>query len=218
MELLASDAQNPDFVGAHDPDRRLAVRFYERAVKDEFRSNKEGRPMFSTVDYVEIAIPGDKNSVIDVPVRPEHKERFPMHWARYQNSKGSGGQVVGTPIEQWPLLDRAQAAELKAMNFLTVDQVAEGSDQQLMKIGMIAGMGWHAFRDQAKRFLSVAKQTADLTARDDELQKLRDENEKLRKQTEEVSKSSADAVAELRAQMAQFMEQPRRGRPPKEQG
>jgi hypothetical protein len=46
---------------------------------------------------------------------------------------------------------------LKAIGFKTVDQIGGASDQQLSRIGMIAGMSAIALRDAAIRFLAVAK-------------------------------------------------------------
>jgi len=221
--MIASDQNNPEFVGAHNPDARLAVRFYERAVKNEFMTQKEGRPIFATADYVEINVPGDNTLTLDVPVTPEHKNRFPLHWARYQNAKGTGqdGQVVGTPLEQWPQIDRAQAAELKALKFTTVDSIANASDAQLQRIGMIAGMAPHAFRDRARRYLDVAHGMAETNNRAEEIEALRKENESIRLAAEERDRKSQEAMAKLQEQMqtliARMAEPAPRGRPRKQE-
>lgn len=202
--MIASDQNNPEFVGAHNPDSRLAVRFYERAVRNDFMTQKEGRPIFATADYVEINVPGDNTLTLDVPVNQDHKNRFPIQWARYQNAKGAGvdGQIVGTPLEQWPQIDRAQAAELKALKFLTVDSVADASDAQLQRIGMIAGMSPHAFRDKARRFLNVAHGVAEVNNRAEEIENLRKENERIRLEAEERDRKSQEALARLQEQMS----------------
>jgi hypothetical protein len=69
----------------------------------------------------------------------------------------AGGSVEGTPLENWPLLRGNQVNELKAIGFHTVDQIGGASDQQLARIGMIAGMSAIALRDAAIRFLAIAK-------------------------------------------------------------
>lgn len=206
--MIASDQNNPEFVGAHNPDARLAVRFYERAVRNDFMSQKEGRPIFATADYVEINVPGDNTLTLDVPVNEDHKHRFPIQWARYQNSKGTGadGQIIGTPLEQWPQIDRAQAAELRALKFLTVDSIADASDAQMQRIGMIAGMAPHAFRDKARRFLNVARGDAEANSRAEEIEALRKENERIRLEAEERDRRSQEALATLQKQMATLID------------
>ncbi len=56
--MLASDVNNPAFVGATDPDAALVVMFYDRPVQDNFKSSKEGRAIFSDVVYIKINTPG----------------------------------------------------------------------------------------------------------------------------------------------------------------
>lgn len=159
-QLIASDDNNPAFQGAHNPDARLAVRFYSRPVKNAFESEQQGRPIFSDVDFIEISVPGDTLSVIDQPVREDHKKRFPLHWAHYQNTKGAESSVTGTPLTQWSRITPAQAEELRALKFYTVESIAEASDQGIQRIGMIAGMSPYAFREHAQRFLRIAHEDA----------------------------------------------------------
>ena len=44
--MLASDMNNPQFVGPVDPDAVMIARFYKRAVQNRFMSKKEARPIF----------------------------------------------------------------------------------------------------------------------------------------------------------------------------
>lgn len=158
--LLASDDQNPEFTGARNPDSALAVRFYNRPVQNNVESSVAGRPIFQDIVYVEIMIPGNSLSIIDTPVREEHKRRFPLQWANFQNANGGATEVVGTPITSWPFLSRAQAEELKAIKFLTVEMLANASDGQLQSIGMVGGMNAHVMRERAKAYLAAAKGSA----------------------------------------------------------
>lgn len=158
MNMIASDAQNPEFTGAHDPDRRLTVQFYSSAEQNNFESEKAGRPIFYDVDKVRIYVPGDKNNVIDTFVRDDHKKRFPLQWAHFQNQREGDQRLAGkTPLSAWPRLTPAQSEELRALRFYGVEDVANASDNQLQAIGMIAGMAPYAFRDAAKRFLALAE-------------------------------------------------------------
>lgn len=190
--MLASDLNNPEFMGATNPDARLAVKFYSKPIQNMFLTEKEGRPIFEDKIYVEIFTPGDQLNIIDTPVREDHKIRFPLQWAHYQNSHGGDSREIGTPLAQWPLITASQAEELKALKFFTVEQVANASDQQIGNIGMIGGMAWHAFRTRAQAFLLAAKQTAlpqDQAA----------EIEKLRQEQKEKDERHAREMAELRS-------------------
>ena len=151
MALIASDANNPEFQGAHNPDSRLAVKFYSKTVPNKFESEKQGRPIFFDLDYVQIFVPGDNTSVIDQPVREDHKQRFPLQWARYNNNRSENTHEIGTPLTQWPRITPAQAEELRALKFYTVEGIANASDASLQSIGMIAGMAPYAFREHAQR-------------------------------------------------------------------
>lgn len=157
MAQLASDDDNPNFVGASNPDDRLYVRFFRQAIQNEFRSQQEQRPVFEDMDMVEIIPPGDQLLKVVAPVREDHKRRFPRHWAHFQATQGSEALQVGTPITQWPILGPAQVAQLHALKFMTVEQIAEASDMQLQKMGTAGGMAATALRDRAVRYLTVAR-------------------------------------------------------------
>lgn len=166
MELLASDAQNPNFMGAHNPDSRLAVQFYSRLVQNDFETHKQQRPIHESMDFVKIMTPGDKLNIIDTYAREDHKNRFPIQWQAYKNRGDANTHIIGTPITDWPRISASQAEELRGLKFYTVEAIAQASDAQLQGIGMIAGMSAYTFRDDAKRFLSVAEAASKLTEAD----------------------------------------------------
>ena len=168
--MLASDIANKEFTDASNPDRRLAVRFYSKPVQNNFETRKQGKPVFMDVDMIRIEIPGDKNSVVDTFARPDHKDRFPLHWARYKNAHGDL-QETGTPLSHWQLITAAQAEELKAQKFRTVESIASASDAQLQSIGMVAGMAPLSFRARAQAWLAAAKDSAVVQQQSDEILK-----------------------------------------------
>jgi hypothetical protein len=222
MTYLASDARNPEFLGAHDPDARLAVQFYERPLLQEFKSEQAQRPIYENVVFVKIFTPGNELNIIDTIARQEHKNRFPKQWAAFQNRQDGGGKFIGTPITEWPRINAAQAEELKALKFFTVESIANASDAQLQGIGMIAGTSAFTFRDEAKRFLMVAEAAAQLTEAE---RKQKEADEKLEAANAEILRQReqhAKDMEEMRAQMKQLMEaaaqaaQRRPGRPAKE--
>ena len=59
-------------------------------------------------DFIIIEVPGDNLTVIDTFAVDEHKKRFPVQWARYQNEK-TDGDVEGTLLHDWPILNAAVA-------------------------------------------------------------------------------------------------------------
>lgn len=192
---LASDDNNPDFVGAHNPDTKLWARFYNRPRHNRFRSNAESRPVFEDHVYVEIRTPGDALTAIDRPASAADKARFPMHWAHFMNTQGGDPAKVGTPVEQWPRMTPAMCEMLKAMKFTTVESIALASDQQIASVGMIAGMAPLALRDAALLYLKVAKDAGYAAQAEAEKKAAQDEMAAMRKEMEEMRAMLAQATA-----------------------
>jgi hypothetical protein len=165
-------------------DSRLAVQFYKKSVKQEDASNEANRPIFKEFDFVKIMIPGDNLTEIDTYAQDSHKQRFPRQWAHYQNQVANHQDIVGTPLDQWPQVTRSQADELRGLKFATVESIADCSDQQLQRIGMVAGMSPHNFRLKAKAFLNLANDSVEVAQREAELQALKEENAKITAETE----------------------------------
>ena len=181
----------------NSPDSRLNVKFYQKAIQNNFKTALEGRPIMEMADFILIEIPGNSNLTIDTFVSDTDKQRFPVQWARYQNEK-TDGDIEGTLLHDWPVLNTAVAAELKHFKFYTVEQIASASDAQLNTLGMAAGMSPLALRDKAKAFLGSAKDTA-------YAQQLA---EKSSKQDEMIARMEAQ-IAELVAQTNKPKAEPR---------
>jgi len=150
-------------------DSKLYVTFYVRPIKNAFRSEQEGRPIFEEREYIKIIVPGDSKTTVDCPVTDEFRGRFEKQYEKFK--KGLAQAVEGTPLEMWPQMTVGLCAELKAMNISTVDQLAALDDSKAQKI-----MGSHELRRKAQLFLSAAKGeaennkiTAELQKRDDEI-------------------------------------------------
>ena len=184
-------------------DAKLAVTFYKRSLEQKDESIAAGRPIFKEFDFVRICVPGDALTEIDTYANNSHKARFPRQWMHYQNQVGSQEQIIGTPIEQWPLITRSQAEELKGIKFRTVEDVANCSDQQLQRIGMIAGMSPHSFREKAKAFLNLASDSAEVAQREAELQALREENDKIKAETEAKLAAMQEQMSAILAAVAE---------------
>ena len=94
----------------NNADSQLYVEFYT-SEKDPYK----GKP------FIKIVVPGDKTTVIDQPVRDDHKERFPRQWLHFQMQSGDG-PVIGTLLQQWNTDDSEgfnahQMAELQILKF-----------------------------------------------------------------------------------------------------
>lgn len=192
---LPSDEQNAD--------SRLQVRFYKRAVQQEAETLAAGRPIYKEFDFVHICVAGDALTEIDTYVIPQHITRFPIQWAQYQNRLGADDQeIVGTPLNEWPLVSKSQAEELRGMKFHTVEAIANASDQQLQRIGMAAGMSPYAFRDKAKAFLSRATTDAEADKREQEIAALKEEIAKKELESVKMKQETEAKLAQVQEQMA----------------
>ena len=200
---LASDANNTQFIGASNPDSVLIVGFYNKAVQDNFQTEKEGRPVFRDVTYIQIYTPGNQLNIVDRPMYGADKARFPLQWAHYVNTHGEGGtKAIGMPLEQWPLLTAAQVAELKALKFMTVEQLANASDAQLATIHMIAGMAPAVLQIRARAMLQSAtdtalpqQQAAELAKRDEKIKELEAKDAERDQQFKAMQEQLAQLVA-----------------------
>ena len=184
-------------------DARLAVQFYKKSVKQEDASNEAGRPIFKEFDFVRIMIPGDNLTEIDTYAQESHKQRFPRQWAHYQNQVTNHEDIIGTPLDQWPQITRSQADELRGLKFHTVESIADCSDQQLQRIGMVAGMSPHNFRLKAKAFLNLANDSAEVAQREQELQTLKEENAKIKAETDAKLAAMQEQMSALLAAVAE---------------
>ena len=194
--MMASDGNNPQFVGAHNPDAALVVKFYSKAVHQPFESQLQGRPIYSDVDYIQIFTPGNQLNIIDTPVRSEHQARFPQQWAVYQNGKGTGMEM-GTPVNQWPFLSAAQAEEFRAVKFFTVEQLANASDLQLQSLGMMGGMNPLVIRERAKAFLGQAAASAPAEAQAQENAELKERLAAMEKQVQAMLAAGIQPPAQV---------------------
>jgi hypothetical protein len=218
--LLASDLNNTEFANPQNPDSLLNVQFYVKALANEFKTALEGRPVFDDVVMVRIIPPGDGLNIIDTPAREDHKRRFPRHWEFFERMHGKDNLQSGTPLEQWPQLGPSQVAQLKAMQFHSVEQIAGASDEQITRMGMAGGMSPFALRDKAIRYLQVAKDSSTVDH-------AKEEAEALRKQMADSEARHAEELRQMREQIAALaaaQQMPiqrlpdapkRRGRPPK---
>ena len=132
----------------------FTIRFYQESIQLGFQSEAAGHPVFEDRDFIEINIPGDQSNVIVREATDNDKKVHASLFAQYK--AGLTPSIEGVPVEEWSRLTRAQANNYKALNFLSVEQIAEMSDTAAGKVGM----GAFADRTAAKAYLELAKDSA----------------------------------------------------------
>jgi hypothetical protein len=187
----------------NNADTRLAVKFEKREVQDMVKTLEENRPIFKEVVFIKIAVPGDALTEIDRPMYDSDKNRFPLQWASFLNRQGEEQNYSGTSLKEWPLITKSQAEELRGLKFHTVESIAMSTDQAIQKIGMLAGMSPYSFREKAQSFLKMAKEGADVNAREAELNALKEENAKLKTESEERFQKQQAQIESLMSLMAE---------------
>lgn len=140
---------NFDFIDTKDKDIGLVATFHKVAVKNNFRSQTEQRPIFEEKEFVRIERVGDKTTVIDREASDFDKARFARQYAAFL--RGEDSQLQGMPIESMPNLTKVRIAELKALNVHTIEALAGVPDSALNKIGMDA----QKLREKAREVLAV---------------------------------------------------------------
>lgn len=133
---------------------RNIARFFMDSIQDEAATVREGRPIFKQVERVEIILPGNPHTRPVFNVTDEHRQQYAKEYEAFK--QGLEMAPEGTPIEEWPILNRAQVLELKALGFYTVENIADAADYNLQKIGR----GFYALREKAKAFLDDAHHAA----------------------------------------------------------
>ena len=135
----------------------IVPRFYMAAEKNEYQSNQQGRPVFDSVEMVEMIIMGDNKNRPVQRVADEHRDRWPQFYAKFK--AGQEQSADGTPLEQWPMVTVGQVFELKAARITTVEQLAAVVDSALPNLGM----GARTLRDNAIAWLDRSKGTAEVS-------------------------------------------------------
>ena len=164
---------------------------HAEAAADE--SEKQGRPVYHDREYVKIIIPGDKQTVVFQRAEDSHKKRFPRAYEQFL--KREAEPIKGTPIGEWPVITRSQAAMLKAVNIPTVEALVEVADSNIGNLGP----GGYELRAKAKAWLAQAKDSAAAQA-------IAAENERLKNQIADLQRQVNDLAARLQAPVGEGAE------------
>jgi hypothetical protein len=178
-----------DFRDPSAPKSPAIPQFFTEAVKLEWKSRQEGRPIFEDREFVRILIPGDRRSMAVEPVGEAHKGRWPREYEAFR--AGREAPVEGTPLSEWPvsMMSPARVQELAWFNLRTVEQLAAVNDVQLQSLGM----GARELRERARTWLEVAAKGAG------PIERLISRNEELTLETERLTRELKAANAELLA-------------------
>lgn len=127
----------------------VIVRFWIKAVRNDFKTQQEGHPVFQNMEMIEIMLPGDNKTVINEIVKEHHRNRFPRSYKDFKEGTITAAQ--GYPIDKWDVLDPATKATLKYMHVPTVEALAELPDGVLSNLGM----GAHEMREKARKHVKA---------------------------------------------------------------
>jgi hypothetical protein len=208
MAQLADESWNdaPGMRRGGEPER-LFIRFEKLPKQNAERSREAGRPVYEDVEYIEIAVPGDKSNIVHKPVTDEHRRKYRAQYADWKS--GQEDAVSGTPLSEWTALGRSQVEELLYFKIRTVEQLASVSDGNLQHLGH----GYLELRRKAADYLAAAKDNQPLLAMREELATRDNTIATMQAQLKQLG----EALERARAQAAGEDESPKRspGRPRK---
>jgi hypothetical protein len=174
----------------YSDDDKLLVKFEVRAVKNEFETNKQGRPIYYDADYIHIITPGDRNVSV-FPMDESYARRFKKRYEAWKASAESDLRINGTLLAELPWMTKSQIAELNYSNVFTVEQLADMSDANAMKF-----MGNNQLRQRAKNFLQAAAGEAVHTKLQQELEQRDLTIQTLQKQVDDLKGAFEKMAAE----------------------
>lgn len=169
-------------------DDRLIVGFYHKSVINTFKSREAGKRVCEDVEFVKIQHPGESLNIVDRPVQPSDKQRWPRQWAMFQEGKS---QIPdGIPITLlYP--DKPSVTDmLIGYNIHTVEQLANLSAHAITQVGM----GCQEWVNKAAKYLEQANKGVDFHRFESALAAKDTEMETMRRQ-----------IKDLSAQLGRFM-------------
>lgn len=178
-------------MASYGSDKTVMAFFSEEVIKNEYRSDQEGRPIYDSMIQIELQYPGNNTSnfkktftVAEGDKGNIWTERFPRQWAAFKSQREQVPE--GRPVETWAVLDKKRVMELKGMGYHTIEQVAAMTDMNGPKMGL----DWRKLRDQAIATMkpedgavAISKLTADNET-------LRNELDALKKQFENLAQAA----------------------------
>jgi hypothetical protein len=139
------------------------VEFFIEPVEKPALSIEAGRPIFEDTEFVRLRFVGDPKSSFVAPANdPAGRDResgqpyswaqkYPDHYRHFKNNQDQQA-AAGTPLTEVPWLTAAKRAELKALNIMTVEGLAQLDGALLQRIGM----GARELKNKAQAWLDAA--------------------------------------------------------------
>lgn len=181
----------------------VAVSFGLYPIIDSGRTKAAGHDVYKDVEFVKIAIPGDRNSLFFQPAEQSHKLRFPAAYAAFNARERT--PVQGMRIEEWAPVSRSVALNLRALHIDTVEALAAVHEGYIDRIGS----NGRELRAKAQAWLADAKTGAAATALAVEKQELQDQIASLQAQISAIqSNANAAAVREAEAATSHALRDP----------
>lgn len=193
-----------DYEPQYRTDDGSAVRVWRDPVKNNFLSEREGRPIYDDALYVEIITPGQKNATASYEIErvyapeagmptyrhPKYAELSEILEAFKRNDEG-GASLAGTPLKEWPEISRSMAASLRDGGVFTVEALAALPDT---RIGVVGPDG-RTWRTKAQVWLESVKDAGRATALAAELERQKLDNGQLQEQVRQLAAQVATLTA-----------------------
>ena len=185
LQTFESNIEHFDPRNPYKGDEKLPVQFYMGCIQDDGETEKQGHPIFRDVECIKIF--NSKDNILDRPVRDTDKQRWPGAYGAWKQSGASEPGAVGTRLDHWPLMTRAQVEEYRYFKVFTVEQLAELPDstaQKIMgavKLKQMARLAVEAARGEAP----FVRMQAEIEKRDGQIAELTAEVRRLTKLIEE---------------------------------
>lgn len=154
--------------------------FFLDPVLNPKKSAEAGRPIADNIEKVRLFIAGDPYMQPVHPVDQVQIDRFPDAYRAFKEKREM--HIEGTPIRQWPLLTPANIMEFEALKIYSVEALAQISDSVLHR-----SPGLREWREKAKAYLAVNKDSAAAVKFAEENMRLNDEIGELKKQMTELA-------------------------------
>jgi hypothetical protein len=151
--MLEADHSMTAMAMGRDQQERVYAEFYTHPRRNQAKSLEAGRDIYEDLPYIKIMVPGDKDNIIQRPVRDQDKQRFPRQWQAFQNQDTQ--PMEGTPLAEWSGVTRSMVEEFKHFGIRTVEDLVNMPDSQANKF-----MGINALRAKAKAFIQDASYSA----------------------------------------------------------
>jgi hypothetical protein len=183
MQVLDVTAQpRPDFGNGAEGNLGAEIVYFENVpIKLGAESDAKGYPVYKDVPHVVVISPGIPPTTVRVVAQERHVRRFPKEWEQFQRNYTVGAQIEGTPLSQWPPIDKNQIESLKYAGIYTVEQLAALNLEQ----ARASGMGVDRLSEIAKKWLEQAKSGSAIT-------QLSAQNEALQAQLAAMQQQLAD--------------------------